>query len=211
MDDLLTLCVTLLAILSLVLLLLLWRALEQRKVLNRRIIDLSETKNLLLAQASHDSLTGLGNRILLADRFFSAVERAKRANKSFAMLMIDLNDFKNVNDSHGHAAGDYVLTVTAERLVAAVRASDTVARVGGDEFVLIMEVFQGAKDLVRIGNKVIETLSDDIALDSGALVSVGASVGFALYPQDGTDIKELLNVADKSMYSCKTSGMMELR
>jgi diguanylate cyclase (GGDEF)-like protein len=149
--------------------------------------------------------------MLLADRYFFSVERAKRASKSFAILMLDLNDFKSVNDAHGHAAGDYVLVVTAQRLIAAVRASDTVSRLGGDEFVLIMEIFKDAQDLVRIGRKLIDTISEPIALDNGAFVSVGASVGFALYPQDGVEINDLLNIADKSMYDCKTSGMMGLR
>jgi diguanylate cyclase (GGDEF)-like protein len=211
MVELLTICVAVLATISLAVMLLLWRAREQLKAMQKRIADLSQTQKLLQEQASHDSLTGLGNRTLLADRYFFSVERAKRASKSFAILMIDLNDFKNVNDLHGHAAGDYVLVVTAQRLIAAVRASDTVSRLGGDEFVLIMEIFKDAQDLVRIGRKLIDSISEPIALDSGLSVSVGASVGFALYPQDGVDINDLLNIADKSMYDCKTSGMMGLR
>ena len=178
--------------------------------MHNRITELNIREKLLQAQASHDSLTGLGNRTLLADRFFFAVERAKRNQKPFAIAMIDLNDFKSVNDDYGHVAGDGVLVVTAKRLVDSVRASDTVSRLGGDEFVLLMESFEGTQDLVHIGRKLIETLSQEIALETGERVKVGASVGFALYPNDGTDMNDLLHIADKSMYDCKSSGLMGL-
>jgi diguanylate cyclase (GGDEF)-like protein len=99
----------------------------------------------------------------------------------------------------------------ANRLLAAVRASDTVARLGGDEFVLIIDRYEDPDELVRIGRKLIATISDAIELPDGEVVSVGASVGFALYPSNGTDINDLLHVADKGMYDCKISGLMELQ
>jgi diguanylate cyclase (GGDEF)-like protein len=211
MVELLTIFVLILIAISVVLMVQLRRARIQREALQNRIVDLNIREKLLQAQASHDSLTGLGNRILLADRFFFAVERAKRNEKPFAILMIDLNDFKSVNDDYGHVAGDSVLVITAQRLIDAVRASDTVSRLGGDEFVLVMESFEDTKDLVHIGRKLIEALSEEITLEGGVVVKVGASVGFALYPNDGTDMNDLLHIADKSMYDCKSSGLMGLR
>jgi diguanylate cyclase (GGDEF)-like protein len=211
MVELLTILVLVLGAISIVLIIQLRRARIQGEALHNRITELNIREKLLQTQASHDSLTGLGNRTLLADRFFFAVERAKRSEKPFAIAMIDLNDFKSVNDDYGHVAGDSVLVVTAKRLVDAVRASDTVSRLGGDEFVLLMESFEDTKDLVHIGRKLIETLSQEIALETGERVKVGASVGFALYPNDGTDMNDLLHIADKSMYNCKSSGLMGLR
>jgi diguanylate cyclase (GGDEF)-like protein len=125
--------------------------------------------------------------------------------------MVDLNDFKAINDTFGHAAGDEVLITAARRLVSAVRASDTVARLGGDEFVLIIESVDDPRELIQLGRKLIDTLSDVITLESGINVHVGASVGFALYPKDGSEVSDLLHVADKGMYDCKVSGLMELQ
>ncbi|MDO8252813.1 MAG: GGDEF domain-containing protein [Rhodoferax sp.] len=179
--------------------------------LQNEIADLRATEMSLRIQAHHDDLTGLANRILLADRFHSAVERAKRSGKSFALLMIDLNDFKTVNDDYGHAAGDAVLVTMARRLVGAVRASDTVARLGGDEFVLIVESFEDPQELVQIGLKLVASLSDPITLDPGVSVSVSASVGLGLYPDHGADMNDLLCVADHAMYECKSTGQMSLQ
>lgn len=181
------------------------------RALQTDIADLRASEQLLKVQAHHDGLTGLANRILLTDRFRFAVERAKRSDTSFALLMIDLNDFKTVNDNYGHAAGDAVLVTMARRLVGAVRASDTVARLGGDEFVLIIESFDDANELRQIGQKLINTLSHSIALDADVVVKVGASVGMAMYPDHGADMNDLLFVADQAMYDCKSSRQMTLQ
>jgi len=178
--------------------------------LQNEIAGLREREQLLVVQARHDSLTGLANRNLLADRFHFAVERSKRSGKSFALLMIDLNGFKSINDNYGHVAGDAVLVATAKRLVGALRASDTVARLGGDEFVLIIESIEETQELDHIGQKLIDTLSEPIALGNGVVVNNGASVGLAFYPDDGADMNDLLNVADQAMYECKSSGLMGL-
>jgi diguanylate cyclase (GGDEF)-like protein len=175
------------------------------------IADLHCREQLLQIQAHHDSLTGLANRILLADRFRFAVERAKRSNKSFALLMIDLDQFKSINDDYGHAAGDAVLVIMAGRLVEAVRASDTVARLGGDEFVLIVESVDNPQELAQIGQKLIDTLSNPIPLDSGVVLNMGASVGLALYPYDGVTMDDLLHSADLGMYECKSTGQISLQ
>ncbi len=183
---------------------------RQVQELQSEISELYDRESLLKVQAHHDGLTGLANRILLTDRFRFAVERAKRSSVSFALLMVDLNDFKIINDNYGHAVGDAVLITMAKRLVGAVRACDTVARLGGDEFVLIIESFEDPQELVSLGQKLIETLSNSITLDSGAIVKVGASVGMALYPDHGADMNDLLFVADHAMYECKSSGLMSL-
>jgi diguanylate cyclase (GGDEF)-like protein len=179
--------------------------------LQNEIADLRASEMALRIQAHHDGLTGLANRILLADRFHFAVERAKRSGKAFALLMIDLNDFKTINDDYGHAAGDAVLVTMARRLVGAVRASDTVARLGGDEFVLIVESFEDPQELVQIGLKLLASLSDPITLDPGVSVRVSASVGLGLYPDHGADMNDLLCVADHAMYECKSTGQMSLQ
>lgn len=178
------------------------------QALQSEIAELHIRDQLLQVQAHHDSLTGLANRLLLADRFHLAVERAKRSGKSFALLMIDLNDFKAINDNYGHAAGDSVLVSVAKRLVGAVRASDTVARLGGDEFILIAEAIENPQELVHISEKVFDTLSDTITLDTGVLVNIGASIGLALYPDDGADMNDLLHVADLAMYKFKATGLI---
>lgn len=184
---------------------------RQQGALQREIATLVRNTQHLKDQAYTDTLTGLANRLLLTDRFQQTVERAKRNRTQFALLMVDLDAFKAINDHYGHAAGDFVLQTVAQRLLAAVRASDTVARLGGDEFVLIIDRFEEPDELVRIGRKLIATISDDIVLPDGEVVSVGASIGFALYPRNGTDINDLLHVADKGMYDCKISGLMELQ
>ena len=126
------------------------------------------------------------------------------------MLMVDLNKFKAINDRYGHAAGDEVLVNVAQRLTMAVRSSDTVARLGGDEFVLIIESITEKDQVIALGKKLIDLLAKKVTLDSGEVVSLGGSVGFAWYPKDGENLKDILEVADQAMYFCKTSGLMPL-
>lgn len=187
------------------------KALGQQAVLQREIATLERNTQHLKNQAFTDNLTGLANRLLLADRFQLTLERSKRNRVEFALLMVDLNGFKVINDHYGHAAGDIVLRTVARRLLSAVRASDTVARIGGDEFVLLIESFEDPDELVHIGRKLIATISDEITLPNGNRVTVGASVGFGLFPRHGADLNELLQTADEGMYDCKASGLMELR
>jgi diguanylate cyclase (GGDEF)-like protein len=184
------------------------RAIEVQ--LRQSLSAMQNTEQTLKEQAYYDYLTGLPNRALLADRFNLAIERSKRSRKPFAAVMIDLNNFKAINDTHGHAAGDQVLVVMGRRLLETVRASDTVSRLGGDEFVLVIEAIEDRRELAQIGQKLIDMLSERVELDSGAIVSLGGSLGFALYPTDGATMESLLHVADQAMYDCKTSGMMPL-
>jgi diguanylate cyclase len=187
------------------------RALRHQATLRHEIARLVRHEAWLKSQAFTDNLTGLANRLLLADRFQLTLERSKRSRAEFALLMVDLNGFKAINDTYGHSAGDQVLRTVAQRLVATVRGSDTVARLGGDEFVLLIESFEDADELVHLGRKLIAAISADIALANQGAVNVGASVGFALFPRNGTDLDSLLDTADRGMYDCKASGLMELQ
>jgi len=178
--------------------------------LQQDLDDLQAAETALKERAYYDHLTGLANRSLLIDRFHLAIERSKRSRIPFAAVMIDLNNFKTINDTHGHAAGDQVLVTIGKRLMETVRASDTVSRLGGDEFVLIIESIEDRRELAQIGQKLIDILAEKVQLDSGQVVSVGGSLGFALYPGDGASMETMLHVADQAMYDCKTSGMMPL-
>lgn len=189
-------------------------ALQEAK---RRAVELEQTLAKLRAQqsqlerqANYDNLTGLANRQLLKDRFLRARERAKRGGTSFALMMVDLDGFKAVNDNYGHAAGDAVLVAVAQRLGAAVRQCDTVARVGGDEFVLIIEGLRDPVEVVPIGCKMMLTLLDSVELRCGAVVNVGASIGLALYPDDGHDMGDMMDAADHAMYQSKASSQLGL-
>ncbi|MBC7619875.1 MAG: GGDEF domain-containing protein, partial [Candidatus Saccharibacteria bacterium] len=115
-----------------------------------------------------------------------------------------------INDTYGHAAGDKVLVTVAQRLVSIERESDTVARLGGDEFVLIVESITERAQLEALGHKLVDVVSQNLTLESGETVAVGASVGYAWYPKDGDNLRDILEVADQAMYTCKTSGLMPL-
>lgn len=168
---------------------------------------LKENERLLEYQAHHDALTGLVNRKLFNDRLATAVKRAARNQYSFALLVIDLNDFKLINDRHGHAAGDIVLTSVARRLEAAIRASDTAARIGGDEFVLILDAQDNDGHIAEIIEKIAQTVAAPITLPSGERVRVGASIGQAIYPANGDSPEQLFNHADQAMYRAKAGHL----
>lgn len=199
-----------LAVAVLVLAIQLRRARADKKQLQRYVAKLQGAERSLKKHAFFDPLTGLANRLLLVDRFQLAMQHAKRSRQQFAVLMVDLNKFKAINDTYGHAAGDTVLITVAQRLVSVVRSSDTVARLGGDEFVLIIESVAEREQVVALGHKLIDMLAEPVQLDSGDVVSLGGSIGFAWYPSDGDNLKDILEVADQAMYFCKTSGLMPL-
>jgi diguanylate cyclase (GGDEF)-like protein len=184
------------------------RALDDKKRYKQYALKLRTAEKSLKQHAFFDPLTGLANRLLLVDRFQLAMRHAKRSRRQFAVLMIDLNKFKGINDTYGHAAGDTVLITVAQRLVSAVRASDTVARLGGDEFALIIESVAERDQIDTLGQKLVDLLTEDVTLESGEVVSVGGSIGIAWYPKDGENLKDILDVADQAMYFCKTSGIM---
>jgi len=157
--------------------------------------------------ASHDPLTRLGNRALLQDRLEAAMQQAKRAGKHFALHMIDLDNFKEINDLHGHSAGDRVLTTVADRIGKITRSVDTIARLGGDEFSVLQDINEhdNAEKAGALAERLINGLSAPIQVDSLEL-QVGASVGVALFPDDGTASDDLLRNADLALYRAKNEG-----
>jgi diguanylate cyclase (GGDEF)-like protein len=163
--------------------------------------ELATEREALVHQAFHDPLTGLPNRVLLYDRVIQAVLSSRRNAGTFAILAIDLDGFKAVNDSLGHDGGDIVLQHIADRLVSSVRESDTVARQGGDEFTVLL-AGMAAGSAHDIAHKLEERLRQVLCF-GGVCVSVGATVGVATYPSDGEDVHALLSAADRAMYRRK--------
>lgn len=155
--------------------------------------------------ALHDSLTGLANRTLLQDRLQLALQRASREQRPLALLYLDLDRFKQVNDAVGHQSGDLLLQQTAQRIVRAVRQTDTVARFGGDEFVILLEQIDQKSTVLKIAEKVRQALLPPFML-AGQQFHVYPSIGIALYPEHGQDSRQLLLRSDVAMYSAKHKG-----
>lgn len=156
--------------------------------------------------AYYDPLTGLPNRRLLQDRLHQAMSHAKRERSRLALLFLDMDKFKPVNDAFGHGAGDELLQAVAQRLQACVRESDTVARVGGDEFVLLLPVIEAAVDASAVARKIHDALRAPFTLSQGQNVDMSASTGIAVYPEHGSDGTELTQHADAAMYEAKAGG-----
>lgn len=167
----------------------------QRKAAEQRLIFLAE----------HDALTGLPNRVLLEDRLLHAMSRTKRNQKKLAVIFLDLDEFKKVNDTLGHQAGDELLKLVAHRLGASVREEDTVARLGGDEFVVLLEDVSGKDDVILVVTKLLDVLTRP-AMVEGREVKVGSSVGISLFPGDGDEADDLIRHADLAMYRAKMQG-----
>jgi diguanylate cyclase (GGDEF)-like protein len=166
----------------------------------------AQAQDALAHQAAHDALTGLPNRRQALEQMAGALSRAQRSGAVIGLLFVDLDGFKNVNDSHGHAAGDELLRIVATRLQNAVRAGDVVARLGGDEFVVLLEPLDEQASAVRVADRVVSAVSAPIVLSDGREASVGASVGVAV-SQDGADNPDsLLHEADVAVYRAKQSG-----
>lgn len=155
--------------------------------------------------AHHDTLTSLPNRLLFQDRLTQALTQAQREAGRFTLIFIDLDRFKQINDTLGHEIGDIVLKETASRLAHSVRAVDTVARLGGDEFVIIGPGLSGAESIGIVCRKIIDAVVQPIELNEHIL-TIGASLGYASYPDDGGDESTLLKHADAAMYQAKTAG-----
>jgi diguanylate cyclase (GGDEF)-like protein len=166
---------------------------------------LRESKDKLRFLASHDPLTHLPNRFLFDERLAHALSWAKRASQQVAILFMDLDGFKSVNDTFGHSKGDQLLQEAAERLQDCMRESDTVARSGGDEFTIILENVAQAEDVVLVAKKIIACFQEPFFVD-GNSTRITTSIGISLYPQDGEDGEILLKNADKAMYNAKSRG-----
>jgi diguanylate cyclase (GGDEF)-like protein len=159
----------------------------------------------MIYAAEHDFLTDLPNRVLFNDRVNQAIASAVRYGKLVAVLFLDLDEFKQINDSMGHLVGDKLLQSVARRLVGCVRGSDTVSRQGGDEFVVLLSEVERSEELVIIATRMLEALAQAHFIDQHEL-HVITSVGVAVYPDDGLDAETLIKNADTAMYQAKTNG-----
>ena len=173
-------------------------------VINQRS-EKERIRRLMDRLAFHDTLTDLPNRVLLFDRINQSLSRFNRESTGFAVAILDLDGFKQVNDARGHAAGDSLLKMVAKRLTDCVRNVDTVSRLGGDEFALILQGVNNENEAETVLRKIIAEISDDFVLD-GVELKVGVSIGIAFCPQDGASIQELLGRADFAMYEAKRAG-----
>jgi diguanylate cyclase (GGDEF)-like protein len=164
-----------------------------------------QNEERLVSAALHDPLTGLANRQLLADRVSLAIAHGRRNNSALAVVYLDLDGFKEVNDTLGHDAGDRLLEMVGQRLVAAVRAVDTVARVGGDEFAIVLWQVTGVRDAASVASKLLKTVSKQYGV-RGRTVTIAISAGVAIYPAHGDDAASLLTSADLALHEAKHSG-----
>ncbi|UZJ46279.1 GGDEF domain-containing protein [Marinimicrobium sp. C6131] len=164
---------------------------------------LRQAEEKLRFLAHHDPLTGLTNRLLFHDRLESALRAAHRHQASLALLFLDLNDFKYINDTHGHAMGDRVLCLVAKRLQDCVRETDTVARMGGDEFTVLLTDIQSVEAVYDKVEEIIAAVTAPLGAEFGTINTPSCSIGVACYPADGEDADTLLSHADDSMYRLK--------
>jgi diguanylate cyclase (GGDEF)-like protein len=164
-----------------------------------------QLEKIMKHMATHDELTGLANRVLLKDRLSTAIEFHQRQSLKMAVLFIDLDGFKNINDTYGHDVGDELLQQVAIRLQGCVRSSDTVVRFGGDEFVLLLTGLHSPNEAAYVAEKVLRLMQKEFEL-SKTNASIGCSIGIAMYPDDGENDTDLLKIADTMMYKVKAAG-----
>ena len=176
--------------------------LAQRSRLQEEVIRLGQANARAYKLAFHDELTGLPNRTLLQDRFTQAVALATRQGKRVALLFLDLDGFKRINDAFGHAAGDRLLQQVAARLASCIRTSDTACRYGGDEFVVLLPELDGQQSAISVAGKIRANLTVPYLVGDTA-IEVTTSLGIAVYPADGIECGELIRVSDLAMYRNK--------
>jgi diguanylate cyclase (GGDEF)-like protein len=175
-------------------------------LISARVRALAEAREELAFQAAHDPLTGLPNRVSAMQLLHAALSRAQRCGDLVAVLFIDLDAFKIVNDVHGHRAGDAVLRVVAERLRTEIRAGDTAGRLGGDEFVVVLDSVATEACAVEVADRIVAAVSEPIGLGAGEEARVGASVGIAFNLDGATDAEAVLHDADVAGYRAKNRG-----
>ena len=169
----------------------------------RDVTALRQAEAELRFLAHHDPLTELTNRSLFNDRLNSGLRAARRHKSSLALLFLDINDFKGINDAHGHAAGDRVLCAVARRLEGCVRETDTVARMGGDEFTVLLTDIQSADAVSEKVEQILAVMAEPLGAEFGGIKMPSCSIGVACYPLDGQDADTLLSHADDDMYRLK--------
>ena len=172
----------------------------------RDITDRKHYEERLETLANYDTLTGLANRALLSSHLKSSIEKAKRNKKQISVLMFDLDRFKDVNDSFGHAAGDELLQQVAQRFDVRLRDGDIISRLGGDEFAIVLEHLNRTEDAGRIAKEMIDAQNAPYKLISGAVVHIGMSAGIVIFPEHGENASELLQHADAALYKAKGEG-----
>lgn len=177
---------------------------------HRMIKELEQTQLRLKHLALHDSLTDLPNRNLFHDHLNKSVARAKRQEGMLAVLFIDLDEFKNINDKLGHSVGDLMLLSVAKRLTECIRESDIVARMGGDEFTVILDDVNSVDDTAMVAEKILEAMSVPFVLE-GNKISITASIGISVYPNDSSDKDTLMKNSDTAMYMAKKKGKNNYR
>jgi diguanylate cyclase (GGDEF)-like protein/PAS domain S-box-containing protein len=168
-------------------------------------VELEYANQILEHIANYDALTHLPNRVLLADRMQQAMLQSQRSGQSLAVIFLDLDGFKTVNDQYGHGIGDRLLITLSQRMKAALREGDTLARIGGDEFVVVLTNLKQTSDCEPLLMRLLEAAAEPVQLDDHRL-EVSASIGVTLYPQDGVDAEQLLRHADQAMYLAKQAG-----
>lgn len=185
------------------------RDLMMERQVRQRTQELQKLADEFRYRALHDALTGLPNRALLNEELNRAAAHAKRAGKQFAILLLDLDNFKFVNDTYGHDVGDELLKLAASKIRGALRAEDIVCRVGGDEFIVLVESVQNLQQIESVGQSLLQALQSEFEVGNRPL-RVGVSIGASLYPQHGKDLNELTRKADLAMYCAKEAGKNRL-
>jgi len=169
------------------------------------ITEISTMKQNLQILATHDALTGLPNRLLLYDRFSTAIASAERNNKKLAVMSVDVDNFKDVNDNLGHLVGDKALIAVAQGLSGLLRRVDTVSRFGGDEFILLLGEIEKPEDALRITEGILKEFRRPFIIEENTL-SLSLSIGISFYPDDGSDMDELMKKSDEALYFVKENG-----
>lgn len=178
---------------------------DMQTQIRNQLADLESSRNAMQHLAHHDPLTGLPNRIILLDRLEATITQAGRTRSQFAVVFVDLDQFKEVNDLYGHQVGDLLLQAVAGRLLSGVRQSDTAARLAGDEFVVLLNPVRGAEDAQNVAEKLLQILRQPVVIKETSL-PVHLSIGVSLFPENGSTAQAMIDAADQAMYSSKSSG-----
>jgi len=171
----------------------------------QEIADRKKAEEALKHMAHHDALTGLPNRRLFNERISLEISRSQRNNQKIGVMLFDLDHLKKVNDSFGHSVGDLLLQAVAQRLLGLLRKSDTVARMGGDEFLLILPEMKQTNDAILTAERILSALSTPFLLE-GNQINITTSIGIVFFPDDGTEVDDLIKKADIAMYKAKEKG-----
>lgn len=174
----------------------------ERERLEHQLVAVMAQEESARHDAFHDTLTGLPNRVLFNDRLEHALAQAKRYNWSLAVMFMDLNKFKEINDTYGHSAGDILLQTISKRLLEITREDDTISRHGGDEFLYLLMQIESKVDISLIANKIINSIEQPCSLEGQDIV-ISPSIGISIYPKDGDSSEALIKSADKAMYQAK--------